>query len=74
MYPHGGCCLLDDLRIEAIRIAISAIEKQDNIIDKAVAWLENNAVHYVYNKGWDDAYIPECAGSMFIDFRKAMEE
>ena len=32
MYPHGGCCLLDELRIDAIEHAIKAIEGHDDFI------------------------------------------
>ena len=26
LYPHGGCCWLDDQRIEAISMAVAALE------------------------------------------------
>lgn len=29
LYPHGGCCWLDEQRMEAISIAVNAIEEQE---------------------------------------------
>lgn len=46
------------------------IEKQE-MIDKACEWLKNNINDYLYNRCGD---IPTCGESMYINFRKAMEE
>ena len=31
LYPNGGCCWLDEKRIEAISMAIDALEKKDSL-------------------------------------------
>ena len=36
LYPHGGCCWLDEQRIEAIGMAVRALEKmQPKGLDEA---------------------------------------
>lgn len=32
LYPNGGCCWLDEQRMEAINIAVNAIEAQENAL------------------------------------------
>ena len=74
MYPianiskHPGCPdgWFDDI------IAGRWAERKE-MIDKAVAWLEQNANRYIYNAGTGDDFAPKMAGSMYEDFKKAME-
>lgn len=40
LYPHGGCCWLDEQRIEAIGMAVEALAEKENavVIDAKVAF------------------------------------
>lgn len=33
LYPHGGCCWLDEQRIEAIGMAVEALAEKDNEVE-----------------------------------------
>lgn len=40
LYPHGGCCWLDEQRIEAISMAVEALAEKENavVVDAKVAF------------------------------------
>ena len=48
--------------------------QKEQLIDKAIKWLEDNMDRYLYNTGGYGEYIPKCGGKMFEDFKKAMEK
>lgn len=51
LYPHGGCCWLDEQRIEAISMAVEALAEKENavVVDAKVAFDFSNP-YDIYNR------------------------
>ena len=57
LYPHGGCCWLDEQRIDAISIAINAIEKVSKLGQSEVTKISDQEIsmevdHLFKENGW----------------------
>lgn len=57
LYPHGGCCWLDEQRIDAISIAINAIEKVSKLGHSEMTKISDQEIsmevdHLFKENGW----------------------
>lgn len=51
LYPNGGCCWLDEQRIEAIGMAVAALEREE-LINKIANYEKEQPKITARDKGW----------------------